>query len=84
MLRCVRCLNPHHIRRFLPATEHARAGRGEALEGKIHGVDPDFRSTLTVSNRASQSNCWVSWKITGQQPCGFQVPAVTRARTTAR
>jgi hypothetical protein len=42
------------------------------LEGKIHRVDPDFGSTLTVSNRDSQSNCWVNWKIMGR-PCGFQV-----------
>jgi hypothetical protein len=41
-------------------------------EGKIHRVDPDFRSTLTVSNRDYQSNCWVNWKIMGQ-PCEFQV-----------
>jgi hypothetical protein len=27
-------------------------------EGKIHRVDPDFGSTLTASNRDSQSNCW--------------------------
>ena len=42
------------------------------FEGKIHRVDPDFGSTLTVSNRDSQSNCWVNWKIMGQ-PCEFQV-----------
>ena len=41
-------------------------------EGKIHRVDPDFASTLTASNRDSQSNCWVNWKIMGQ-PCEFQV-----------
>jgi hypothetical protein len=41
-------------------------------EGKIHRVDPDFGSTLTVSNRDYQSNCWVNWKIVGQ-PCEFQV-----------
>ena len=41
-------------------------------KGKIHRVDPDFGSTLTVSNRDSQSNCWVNWKIMGQ-PCEFQV-----------
>jgi hypothetical protein len=42
------------------------------LQGKIHRVDPDFGSTLTASNRDSQSNCWVNWKIMGQ-PCEFQV-----------
>jgi hypothetical protein len=41
-------------------------------KGKIHRVDPDFGSTLTVCNRDSQSKCWVNWKILGQ-PCGFQV-----------
>ena len=46
-------------------------GSGEA-EGKIHRVDPDFGSTLTVSNRDFQSNCWVKWKIMGQT-CEFQV-----------
>jgi hypothetical protein len=35
-------------------------------------VDPDFGPTLTVSNRDSQFNCWVNWKIMGQ-PCEFQV-----------
>jgi hypothetical protein len=44
----------------------------EHLQGKIHRVDPDFGSTLTASNRDSQSNCWVNWKIMGQ-PCEFQV-----------
>jgi hypothetical protein len=46
---------------------------GALPEGKIHRVDPDFESTLTASNRYSQSNCWVNWKIMGQ-PCEFQVP----------
>jgi hypothetical protein len=41
-------------------------------KGKIHRVDPDFGSTLTVSNRDYQSNCWVNWKVMGQ-PCEFQV-----------
>ena len=41
-------------------------------QGKIHRVDPDFGSTLTVSKRDSQSKYWVSWKIMGQ-PCEFQV-----------
>jgi hypothetical protein len=43
-----------------------------SLKGKIHRVDPDFGSTLTVSSRDSQSNCWVNLKIMGQ-PCDFQV-----------
>jgi hypothetical protein len=43
-------------------------------EGKIHRVDPDSGSTLTVSNRDSQSDCWVNWKIMGQ-PCEFQAMA---------
>ena len=37
-------------------------------------LDPDFGSTLTVSTRDSQSNCRLSWKITGQ-PCEFQAQA---------
>jgi hypothetical protein len=45
--------------------------RHDRVKGKIHRVDPDFGSTLTVSNRDSQSNCWVNWKIMGQ-PCEFQ------------
>jgi hypothetical protein len=45
--------------------------RGQA---KIHRVDPEFGSTLTASNRDSQSNCWVNLKIMGQ-PCEFQVGA---------
>ena len=51
--------------RHLPAVS-------SAAEGKIHRVDPDFGSTFSVSNRGSQSNCWVNWKTMGQ-PCGFQV-----------
>jgi hypothetical protein len=47
-------------------------------EGEIHRVDPDFGSTLTASNRDSQSNCWVNLKIVGQ-PCEFQVRARLRA-----
>ena len=35
-------------------------------------ADPDFGSSLTVSSRDSQSNCWVNWKILGQ-PCEIQV-----------
>ena len=49
----------------------ARRRRG-CGEGKIHRVGPDFGSTLTVSNRDSQSSCWVKLKIMGQ-PCEFQV-----------
>ena len=41
-------------------------------EGKIHRLDPDFGSTLPVSNRDSQSNCGVNLKMVGQ-PCEFQV-----------
>ena len=41
-------------------------------KGRIHRVDPDFGSTLTVSNKDSQSNCWVSWNFMGQA-CEFQV-----------
>jgi hypothetical protein len=53
-------------------------GRPEG-KGKIHRVDPDFGSTLTVSNRDPHSNCWVSWK-TMAQPCGFQPhPKIQRA-----
>ena len=46
-----------------------------ALEGNIHRADPDFGSTLTVSSRDYQSNCWANWKIMGQ-PCEFQVSGV--------
>jgi hypothetical protein len=60
-------------------TAHLREGLD--LEGKIHRVDPDFGSTLTVSSRDSQSNCWVRWKIMGQ-PCEFQGrPAWSSSRT---
>ena len=56
-------------------------------EGKIHRVDPDFEPTLTVSNRDSQSNRWVNWKMMGQ-PCEFQVrsrgPARWRGSTRRR
>jgi hypothetical protein len=43
-------------------------------KGKIHRVDPDFGSALTVSNRDSQSNCWVNLKII-VHPGDFQVHA---------
>ena len=46
------------------ALRHVRAvhGHGGALqrEGEIHRVDPDFGSILAVSNRDSESNCWVN------------------------
>ena len=42
------------------------------VKGKIHRVDPDFGSSLTVVDRDSQSNCWINWKIMGQ-PWEFQV-----------
>jgi hypothetical protein len=58
--------------RHLPAVS-------SAAEGKIHRVDPDFGSTFSVSNRGSQSNCWVNWKIMGQ-PCEFQVLAAAATR----
>jgi hypothetical protein len=48
-----------------------RARNSSQREGRIHRVYPDFGSTLTVSDRDSQPNCWVSWKIMGQ-PCGSQ------------
>ena len=35
------------------------------LEPEIHRVDPEFGSTLTVSNRDSQSNFWVNLRILG-------------------
>jgi hypothetical protein len=34
-----------------------------APQPEIHRVDPEFGSTLTVSNRDSQSNCWVNLRI---------------------
>jgi hypothetical protein len=54
-----------------PALAEAYA-RDLEVEGEIHRVDPDVGSTLTVSNRDSQSNFCVNWKIM-RQPCGFQV-----------
>jgi hypothetical protein len=63
--RTVSSLGPMARQRTLTST---------SPKGKIHRVDPDFGSTLTVSNRDSQSNCWVNWKIMGQ-PCEFQVLA---------
>jgi hypothetical protein len=47
----------------------------QAPRGKMHRVDPEFWVDLTFSNRDSQSNCWVNWKIMGQ-PCEFQVLGV--------
>jgi hypothetical protein len=39
----------------------ARCAAGPAgRQSKIHRVDPDFGSTLAVSNRDSQPNCWVN------------------------
>jgi hypothetical protein len=40
------------------------------LKPEIHRIDPEFGSTLTISNRDSQSNCWVNLRILGQ-PCEF-------------
>ena len=34
--------------------------RSREAEGRIYRVDPDFGSTLTVSYRDSQPNCWVN------------------------
>jgi hypothetical protein len=34
----------------------------QLVKGEIHRVDPEFGSTVTVSSRDSQSNCWVNWK----------------------
>jgi hypothetical protein len=53
------------------------SARGQ-VKGKNYRVDPDLGSTLTVSNRNYQSNCWVNWKIMGQ-PCDFQVSAAASA-----
>ena len=50
------------------------------MQGKLHRVGPIFGSTLTVSNRDSQSNGWVSWKIMGR-PCGFQALVAVDGRT---
>jgi hypothetical protein len=55
-----------------PMDARGRWRRAARAEGKIHRVDPEFGSTLTVSNRDSQSNRWVNWKVMGQ-PCEFQV-----------
>ena len=70
---------PHETKPTIKTTDEAAATRPEVAtasragaEGEIHRVDPDFGSSLTVSNRDSHSNCWVNWKIMGQ-PCGFQV-----------
>jgi hypothetical protein len=51
-----------------------RARARQLPEGKAHRVDPDFGSTLPASNRDSQPNCWVNWKIMGQHS-EFQLPA---------
>ena len=46
---------------------------GQLLRGSgSHGIDPDFGSTSTASNRDSQPNCWANLKNLGQ-PCEFQV-----------
>jgi hypothetical protein len=51
--------------RGIGANYHAMTQRASLVEaeGKIHRVDSDFGSTLTVSNTDSQSNCWVNWKL---------------------
>ena len=56
------------------------AVRGAARRrGEIHRVDPDFGSILTVSNRDSQSNSWVSWRILGQPPADGRLKARRRS-----
>jgi hypothetical protein len=60
--------------RWRPSTSRASLMRTRPDRepcGKIPRVDPDFGSTLTSSNRNSQSNCWANWKIVGQ-PGEFQ------------
>jgi hypothetical protein len=54
--------------RTIPSVENSSEAQ---VKGKIYRVDPDFGSTLTVSNKDSQSNFWVNRKIMGQ-PCEFQ------------
>jgi hypothetical protein len=51
----------------------------------MHRVDPDFGSTLTVSNMDSQSNCWVNLRILSQ-PCEFYLrgPRAHCAQSSAR
>ena len=74
------------LRSVGPPKDSAAAPQLESVpefEGKIHRVDPAFGSTLTASNRDSQSNCWVNWKIMGQ-PCEFQVPRSRRPRSRHR
>jgi hypothetical protein len=68
---------PGHHRRARAAGGRDRspprpAADAAAAEGKTYRVGLDFGSTLTASNKDSQSNCWVNWKIMGQ-PCEFQV-----------
>jgi hypothetical protein len=71
-------LNEYAVTAYVGSNMYSRVHKidapsaGERREGKIHRNDPDFGSTLTVSNRDSQSDCWVDWKIMGQ-PCEFQV-----------
>ena len=60
------------MHKTLPAIKFILERVGLAMEGKTHRVDPDFGSTLAVSDRDSQPDCWVNWKVMGQ-PCNFQV-----------
>ena len=46
---------------------------------EIHRVNPENGSTLTVSDRDSQSNCWVNLRILGR-PCGFYLHGLGGAR----
>jgi hypothetical protein len=61
------------------STAEKNVGATVDPKGKIHRVDPDFGSFLTVSNRDSQSKFWVNWKFMGQ-PCAFQARAPSRSR----
>jgi hypothetical protein len=60
--------------RLLRGTGWRHLSHADVGKGKINRVDHDFGSTSTASNRDSQSNRWIKWKIMGQ-PCEFQVPA---------
>ena len=78
-------VNPDSAAKDLPMCLISAIAIGVAvseLEGKTHRVDPDSGSTLTVSNRDFQSNCWVNWKLMGQ-PCEFQVWARTERRRSS-
>ena len=44
---------------------------------EIHRVDPESGSTLRLTDRDFQSNCWVNLRILGQ-PCEFYLRAQVR------